>query len=158
MKTLLSAMHCKPADPPPPAASLYWQAWTPRWASQRGGTAPCHGLQTPTVWWAAWPRSWRQRRAPARCGSGRLCGGEARAVRVECQEPELQRQKLVCVLRSMPCPHCARTPRCLQTVLEGDLVNLGVTSPAAALALGLMYLQVLLLLFVNSWGVWGWGS
>lgn len=58
----------------------------------------------------------------------------------------------------MPCPHCARTPRCLQTVLEGDLVNLGVTSPAAALALGLMYLQVLLLLFVNSWGVWGWGS
>jgi hypothetical protein len=26
-------------------------------------------------------------------------------------------------------------------VLEGDLVNLGVTSPAAALALGLMYLQ-----------------
>lgn len=29
----------------------------------------------------------------------------------------------------------------LQTVLEGDLVNLGVTSPAAALALGLMYLQ-----------------
>lgn len=32
-------------------------------------------------------------------------------------------------------------------------MNLGVTSPAAALALGLMYLQVpLLLLFVNSWG------
>ena len=30
---------------------------------------------------------------------------------------------------------------CLQVVLEGDLVNLGVTSPAAALALGLMYLQ-----------------
>ncbi|EFN54660.1 hypothetical protein CHLNCDRAFT_9822, partial [Chlorella variabilis] len=28
-----------------------------------------------------------------------------------------------------------------QVVLEGDLVNLGVTSPAAALALGLMYLQ-----------------
>lgn len=26
-------------------------------------------------------------------------------------------------------------------VLEGDLINLGVTSPAAALALGLMYLQ-----------------
>ena len=26
-------------------------------------------------------------------------------------------------------------------MLEGDLVNLGVTSPAAALALGLMYLQ-----------------
>lgn len=36
-------------------------------------------------------------------------------------------------------PYC-RPPR-LQTVLEGDLVNLGVTSPAAALALGLMYLQ-----------------
>lgn len=29
----------------------------------------------------------------------------------------------------------------MQVVLEGDLVNLGVTSPAAALALGLMYLQ-----------------
>ncbi|PSC69420.1 anaphase-promoting complex subunit 1 isoform X2 isoform B [Micractinium conductrix] len=28
-----------------------------------------------------------------------------------------------------------------QTVLEGELLNLGVTSPAAALALGLMYLQ-----------------
>ncbi|KAI3425098.1 hypothetical protein D9Q98_008476 [Chlorella vulgaris] len=28
-----------------------------------------------------------------------------------------------------------------QVVLEGDLINLGVTSPAAALALGLMYLQ-----------------
>ena len=28
-----------------------------------------------------------------------------------------------------------------QVVLEGDLVNLGVTSPAATLALGLMYLQ-----------------
>ena len=38
-------------------------------------------------------------------------------------------------LPSLPLP--------IQTVLEGDLVNLGVTSPAAALALGLMYLQVL---------------
>lgn len=39
---------------------------------------------------------------------------------------------------------CPPSPSPPQTVLEGDLVNLGVTSPAAALALGLMYLQVTL--------------
>lgn len=36
-------------------------------------------------------------------------------------------------------PHAALP--CSQTVLEGDLVSLGVTGPAAALALGLLYLQ-----------------
>ncbi len=41
----------------------------------------------------------------------------------------------------------------VQTVLEGDLVNLGVTSPAAALALGLMYLQVPLWLKNKRGGV-----
>lgn len=45
----------------------------------------------------------------------------------------------------LPGPIPPLLPIPLQTVLEGDLVNLGVTSPAAALALGLMYLQVMTL-------------
>lgn len=43
---------------------------------------------------------------------------------------------------STPFPsHRSPPPPPLQTVLEGDLVSLGVTGPAAALALGLMHLQ-----------------
>lgn len=45
-----------------------------------------------------------------------------------------------CLNHAPPAPGPASPPS-PQVVLEGELLNLGVTSPAAALALGLMYLQ-----------------
>lgn len=113
----------------------------------------CRAPTAPTEWWAAWRRSWRRRRAQARCvgaaaGWGLPPGqdthghGASEVQIVLCKwrrhTGPLQYVPLACFLRLL-----YRSPLIpVQTVLEGDLVNLGVTSPAAALALGLMYLQV----------------
>ena len=60
-------------------------------------------------------------------GSSQACG---HAITASCRRWHMVVTAFVCLV------FCAT-----QVVLEGDLVNLAVTSPAAALALGLMYLQ-----------------
>ena len=73
-------------------------------------------------------------------GSSQVCCCGARHAWPACWFPP---KRLLLMSAALMCPLvfvCCRL-LCLQVVLEGDLVNLGVTSPAAALALGLMYLQ-----------------